>query len=175
MRWLGERILHSEQYDLHLSDHYLSAMKDARTIEDSCLYCGFGRDVITFIDGFTLNGSSIPEICTFGSMKDIVSPDAPEDIYISPVGCYGIVRRKIERNMSINPRLEEVLLMISSQMSPEEIERRSRIQHRGRFSDNPVSKEPAPSTSTPVEVSSPPDGNGDHEPAQLSLFDLLGS
>ena len=46
----------------------------------------------------------------------------PEDIYISPVGCYGIVRRKQERNLNINSRLEEVLLNISSQMTPEEIE-----------------------------------------------------
>ena len=30
----------------------------------------------------------------------------PEDIYISPVGCYGIVRRKQERNLNINSRLE---------------------------------------------------------------------
>ena len=67
-------------------------------------------------------------------MKEIVSPDVPDDIYISPVGCYGIIRRKIERNLKINPRLEEVLLSTSSEMTPEEIEKRSRIQQRGRFS-----------------------------------------
>ena len=67
-------------------------------------------------------------------MKEIVSPDAPDDIYISPVGCYGIIRRKMERNLKINPRLEEVLLSTSSEMTPEEIEKRSRIQQRGRFS-----------------------------------------
>lgn len=71
-------------------------------------------------------------------MKDIVSSDAPEDIYISPVGCYGIVWRKQERNTSINARLEQVLLKISSEISPEEIEKRSRVQHRGRFSDVPI-------------------------------------
>ena len=173
VRWLGERILHSERYDLHLNDHYLSTMKDTRTIEDTCLFCGFGRDVITFIDGFSLNGSPTPETCSFGSMKDIVSPDAPEDIYISPVGCYGIVRRKIERNMSINPRLEEVLLRISSQMSPEEIEKRSRIQHRGRFSDNPVNKGADSTTDSPVSDASPLDEDGGHEVAQLSLFEIL--
>ena len=69
-------------------------------------------------------------------MKSIVSPDAPEEIYISPVGCYGIVRRKQERNLKINPRLEEVLLRISSQMSSEEIEKRSKVQKRGKFSQN---------------------------------------
>ena len=75
-------------------------------------------------------------------MMSIVSPDAPEDIYISPVGCFGIVRRKQERNLKINTRLEEVLLSISSQMTPEEIEKRSRVQKRGRFSE-PVQKSKA--------------------------------
>ena len=41
-------------------------------------------------------------------------------------------------NTSINARLEQVLLKISSEMSPEEIEKRSRVQHRGRFSDVPI-------------------------------------
>ena len=55
-------------------------------------------------------------------------------IYISPVGCQGIVRRKEERNLSINPRLEGILLRISATMSADDIERRSRVQKRGRFS-----------------------------------------
>ena len=85
-------------------------------------------------DDLTLNCTSVPEECKFTDMRSIVSPDAPENIYISPVGCFGIVRRKQERNLRINTRLEEVLLNISSQMSPEEIEKRSRVQKRGRFS-----------------------------------------
>ena len=85
-------------------------------------------------DGTLINCTSIPENSTFTDMKNIVSADAPEEIYISPVGCYGIVRRKQERNLKINERLEEVLLSISSQMSAEEIEKRSRVQKRGRFS-----------------------------------------
>lgn len=43
-------------------------------------------------------------------------------------------KAKKERNLKINPRLEEVFLSISSEMSQEEIEKRSMIQHRGRFS-----------------------------------------
>ena len=35
--------------------------------------------------------------------------------------------------MSINKRLEEVLLTIASNMSEEEIEKKSRIQPRGKF------------------------------------------
>jgi len=175
VRWLGNRLLNSESYNLKLDEHYLTSLKDARVIEETCLYCGFGKDIITFMDGFSINGSSIPEMCSFGSMKEIVSADAPEDIYISPVGCYGIVRRKIERNMSINPRLEEVLLMISSQMSPEEIEKRSRIQHRGRFSDVPTDDKPLTAELSSTDDDSKVDDADDHEPAQMSLFDLLGN
>lgn len=82
----------------------------------------------------TLNCSTKPNICKMSSMMEIVDCNPPEDIYISPVGCYGIVRRKNERGLRINARLEQVLLRISEQMSPEEIEARSRVQKRGRFS-----------------------------------------
>lgn len=98
------------------------------------IFYDFGKDIVPLENGISLNCSATPEHCTFAGMDSIVSPDAPEDIYISPVGCFGIVRRKRERNLKINARLEEVLLSISSEMSPEEIEKRSRVQRRGRFS-----------------------------------------
>ena len=82
-----------------------------------------------------INCTSIPEKCEFKNLTDILSADAPKAIYISPVGCMGIIRRKQERNLSINLRLEEVLLSIAAQMSPEEIEKKSRIQKRGKYSN----------------------------------------
>ncbi len=81
-----------------------------------------------------VNCSSTPEESKYVGLLDILSADAPSEVYISQVGCFGIVRRKQERKLSINPRLEEVLLSISSQMTREEIEKRSRVQRRGRFS-----------------------------------------
>lgn len=57
-------------------------------------------------------------------------------------------------NMSINPRLEEVLLSISAEMSAEEIEKRSRVQHRGRFSDVETEEpEKTSSQEQPIEKS----------------------
>jgi DNA (cytosine-5)-methyltransferase 1 len=82
-----------------------------------------------------VNTSPQPENSVFNDLSSVVSSDAPEEIYISPTACYGIVRRKNERKLRINPRLEEVLLGISSAWTMEDIERRSRIQKRGRFSD----------------------------------------
>lgn len=81
-----------------------------------------------------LNGTEIPENPMIGSIKDILQVDAPENFYISPVGCKGILRRKEERGLKINPRLEEVLRSISSLWSDEKIEAISRVQSRGRFS-----------------------------------------
>lgn len=137
VKWLGERILDSESLALHLDVGALYARGLAEKINESTYLISLGKDVVDVSADLRLNGTPTPENCVFGSMKDIVSPDAPEDIYISPVGCFGIIRRQRERNLKINLRLEEVLLHISFQMSPEEIEKRSRVQKRGRFSTNP--------------------------------------
>ncbi|MGG6798498.1 UNVERIFIED_CONTAM: hypothetical protein KB576_10685, partial [Streptococcus canis] len=65
-----------------------------------------------------------------------VSKQASDDIFISPTGCYGIIRRKNERNIKINPRLEKILLDISSQETLAEIEKKSLVQKRGKYSEN---------------------------------------
>src|SRR5690606_17588409 len=101
------------------------------------IYIDLGKNTVAISDGLILNCTVIPNTTIQSSLKDVLSVDAPKDIYIyiSPVGCYGIIRRKIERNININSKLEEVLLNVSSKMTPEEIEKRSRVQKRGRFSN----------------------------------------
>lgn len=134
VKWIGERLILGTTDEIILDENDISLSHRITKTDAGELFFNFGKDVVTLADGISLNCTAIPEKCSFKSMKDIVSPDAPDDIYISPVGCYGIVRRKMERNLKINPRLEEVLLSISSEMAPEEIEKRSRVQQRGRFS-----------------------------------------
>lgn len=134
VRWIGDRLINGNQLGISL-DAYTSALSARSTnISDTEIFYNFGKDVLTLASDLSLNCTAIPEECSFTSMEDIVSPDAPDDIYISPVGCFGIIRRKIERNLKINLRLEEVLLSISAQMPSSEIERKSRVQQRGRFS-----------------------------------------
>ena len=58
----------------------------------------------------------------------ISSEDVDEKLYITPVGCHGILRRG---GSKVNPRLAEVLKSISDTMSEDEIEARSRRQPRG--------------------------------------------
>lgn len=134
VRWIGERLASYENDTMALADEnpYLECRR--HKIYGEGFYLDFGKDLVRVSADSVLNCTNTPEHCTFADMRSIVSSDAPDDIYISPVGCYGIVRRKQERNLRINARLEEVLLSISSQMPPEEIEKRSRVQHRGRFS-----------------------------------------
>lgn len=135
IEWIGERLLEYNQDEYNLAKNSLSLMERRYDIEGEGFYLDLGKDIITVNQELLINCTSIPEVSRFSDMKSILSPDAPEDIYISPVGCYGIVRRKQERKLNINPRLEEVLLSISSQMTLEEIDKRSRVQKRGRFSD----------------------------------------
>lgn len=149
IKWLGKRIIKPESFvsqwldDNHLVDGYL----------------GFTKDIFTF-NGEAINVSYMPEKIIPSSMRNIVDKDAPDKIYISPVGCAGILRRKRERKLSMNSRLEKIMLRISGQMSKEEIEKRSRVQHRGAFSQRveKANKEQAESE------------NQGHQRKQLSLF-----
>ena len=134
VRWIGQRLAAYENDDMLLANESLYLADRRLKINDEGLYLDFGKDLVRVSEDLVINCTNIPEYSTFTDMSTIVSSDAPEDIYISPVGCYGIVRRKRERNIRINSRLEEVLLSISSQMSTEEIEKRSRKQRRGKFS-----------------------------------------
>lgn len=141
VRWIGNRLIHENRLGINLDSFQFALCARYVRISDTQVFYDFGKDIVPLENGLSLNCSATPENCTFAGMDSIVSPDAPEDIYISPVGCFGIIRRKKERNLKINARLEEVLLSISSEMSPEEIEKRSRVQRRGRFSTPNEAKE----------------------------------
>jgi DNA (cytosine-5)-methyltransferase 1 len=80
------------------------------------------------------NSSVIPNNPTYGDIRDVIDIHATENFYITPVGCHGILRRKLERNLSMNPRLESLLTNIASTKSLEAIQQISLRQRRGRFS-----------------------------------------
>ena len=134
IKWLGSRLLQFGSNKHSVVEELSPINRELEENDCGFSYYDLGNGTVTLISGKTLNGTAIPDNVHYGSMQEIVSPDAPEDIYISPVGCYGIIRRKEERHIKINKRLEEVLLQISSMMSADEIEKRSRVQRRGRLS-----------------------------------------
>lgn len=169
VKWLGSRFTSANLESLNININELAMRGIAEKIDDIAYMVTLGKDVVAINADLQINATPIPEHCTFGTMKDIVSADAPEDIYISPVGCFGIIRRKRERNLKINARLEEVLLDISSQMTAEEIEKRSRVQKRGRFSD-PVEISP---NEEDINKAMDSTKSTSSESKQLSLFDLF--
>lgn len=163
MKWIGKQLIEYSGDKFNLSEYQLNLSGRTILVENEGFFIDFGKDLVYINDDLTLNCTFTPENCVFSDMRDVVSADAPADIYISPVGCYGIVRRKNERNLNINSRLEEVLLNISSQMTPEEIEKRSRVQKRGRFSDNPSGDDASDADSELQDL------NG---PEQMSIFNI---
>ena len=134
IRWIGNRLIWEKNLGICPGGIPFTSTGDSSSPSNSPVFFNFGAGIVQLENGTSLNCSAVPEDYCFAGMDSIVSPDAPEDIYISPVGCFGIVRRKNERNLNINPRLEEVLLSIAAELSPDEIEKKSRVQRRGRFS-----------------------------------------
>lgn len=131
IKWIGQKIAYYKEDILKLEKNYFSI----HNLPNNAEFFNFSDELI-YMNETVINCSSIPENCVFGNMKDIVCNEASEDIYISPVGCYGIYRRKQERKIKINARLEQILLETSSLMALSDIEKRSKIQKRGAFSDN---------------------------------------
>ena len=128
IKFLGTRLLNPDNViskAINESTHLLQENK----------FFEFNKKV-TPINNIVVNSSEIPEDIIKSNFYDIIDIEAPSDIYISPVGCAGILRRKVERNLKMNIRLESIMQNISSQMSKEEVEKRSRIQKRGDFSIN---------------------------------------
>lgn len=127
IKWLGERILNP----IHIFAQNSIPTENINDIE----YHNLKDGIIKINDNLWMNCSSKPENYVFCSMEDIVSSDdVPKEIYISPVGCYGILRRSNERGLTVNKRLENILDRISSEMSMEDIETCSLRQHRGKYS-----------------------------------------
>ncbi len=167
VRWIGQRLLNYEKSEIHFEEYNLDFLSQN---QHSGTFIELGKEPILIDMTTEINCTSIPENCVFSDMKDIVSADASEDIYLSPVGCYGIIRRKQERNLKINARLEEVLLEISSQMSPEEIEKRSRVQKRGRYSNTELR-----TTKVNKSVDKETFVTANDSGGQLTLFDYIAN
>lgn len=134
VRWIGERLLGSKRLpDLDIGAHHLSLLPSYHqfgTVE----YFDFGQGIV-HVDGMrSINTASAPEAIVPSNIHDIIDTDAFDKLFISPVGCKGILRRAKERHVKINPRLETIMRNIASQLPDEEIEKISRVQPRGAFS-----------------------------------------
>lgn len=140
VRWLGERIKRYPKLRNKKSSHldYILSLCQVHIKGGAILY-DFGKELIALGGGIYFNGTPIPLDPQYGNIYDIIDVEADEKFYITPVGCKGILRRKEERNLKINPRLETVLKEISSTWTDDDIEAVSRRQSRGRFRKLPAS------------------------------------
>lgn len=136
IKWIGKRLLEYNDDKFELFSYKSVLFDRIHDISDEGIYIELDKGVEYLSENLCINYSCIPEEFTYSNMKDIVAHEDLDKIHISPVGAFGILRRKYERNIKINLRLEEVLLNHSKKMNPEEIEKRSRVQKRGRFSED---------------------------------------
>lgn len=123
IQWIGKRIL--EKRKPFVRPIPIQSENDFE-------YHDFSKGIIN-IECMVINCTEKPEEIILGDMRNIVSCDDVPNIYISPTGCAGILRRKDERQLNINKRLEEVLKECVSTESLEEIEKKSLVQQRGKF------------------------------------------
>lgn len=133
IKWIGSRI---KEYDNKCDDKVGSfALNDSFiTKYDNGIYLDLENQYL--IDKLNINATKTPNECVFSTMKDVVVPEETDKLFLSPVGCYGILRRKAERNMNINSELEKYLERGSSEMPLDEIEKRSKVQKRSEYYSN---------------------------------------
>lgn len=131
IKWIGDKLVKEDSLQSIIPENNFKVSYSTQTYSDG-IFINCDNELMNDVG---INCTTIPDNCTFNDMKDIVSSDASEKIYISPVGCHGIVRRKEERNLQMNKRLESILKSTSSQMTLEEIEKKSKVQKRGKRSN----------------------------------------
>lgn len=135
VKWIGKRLLENGEQKIDLLNNKDALQTHLTEISEEEIVFQFSQDKISVSEELEINCSIQPEHCVFASLRDIVSPEMTEQIFISPVGCAGILRRRRERNVSINKELEKALIKCASTMSDSEIEKRSLIQKRGKYSN----------------------------------------
>ena len=134
VRWIGKRIKTGKNMGFK---NHRSRLPDDLLVhnQDDVKIWAIGANPVQLKDLKFINGAAYPEVSKSSSIEEVIDVDATDNFFITPVGCKGILRRKHERGLSMNPRLEAVLQSISSEWSHEKIESISRRQPRGRFSD----------------------------------------
>ena len=138
VRWLGSRIKNQSEETFKINSTGFSLSSRQINVENDCVVFDLSKAPIILDNGQKLNCSEKPNNANFGDILDVIDVNAAENFYITPAGCMGILRRKQERKLSMNSRLEEVLRTISGTWSDEKIDQVSRKQSRGRFSTESI-------------------------------------
>lgn len=133
VRWLGRRLFDANnQPNVEITRDVFACLPYWVNANGAEVYL-FNKTIVG-VGRKKINVSSIPENIVQSNIADIIDTDAEEGLFISPVGCKGILRRAEERGMHMNPRLEAIMQRIVAGVDEKEIERISRIQPRGAYS-----------------------------------------
>lgn len=129
VKWIGKRISTPDKKISvsEIPDHHKIYTRSGLEV------WGLSTEVMKLKNGRFLNGLAYPSEIILSKISEIIDVGADEKFYITPAGCKGILRRKIERGLTMNIRLQSVLTQISSEWSDEKIESISRKQARGAF------------------------------------------
>lgn len=103
IRWVMDRLLETTNNGIHRP-----VVLPRPTIQNDN-YTLYLLDDFTPIAELYLNASNSCYDFVLTNMLDIIDTEPAENLYISPAGCAGILRRKREYNAGINARLEVVL------------------------------------------------------------------
>lgn len=113
VKWIGENIFRYLNNNKRNQTSWDNIIKP-QTHNNSIYLLG---DVYQIDINKYLNTSNSPNEPIEGSLFDIVQIDnIPEKLYLTPKACLGILRRKTERNIRMNSRLEELLKDISKNL-----------------------------------------------------------
>ena len=109
VKWIGQKINNYQiQENRNISHLWNKSLKPIENNLNADLY--LLSNVNRISQSIYLNSSVSPNNPTYGNLKDIAqSKDVPEKFYLSPKGCRGILRRKNERNINMNPELESLM------------------------------------------------------------------
>lgn len=122
IRWIGERFQNGFSGESCVADSQIDCAIDYD-------YLDAGNGILHLLNGKSINCSTQPDNPVYGKMMDVISPEYVEEkLYLTPVACYGILRRGKD---SVNPRLRIALERISSEWDENEIEKHSSKQPRG--------------------------------------------
>lgn len=138
VRWLGLRIKNQSETPFKIDTYQLSLLAKQINLDNDCTVFDLSKESVFLDDGRKINCSEKPSNIILSNIYDVIDIHAAEKFYITPVGCMGILRRKEERQLSMNSRLESVFRKIASAWTDEKIDEVSRKQSRGRFSSATV-------------------------------------
>lgn len=115
IRWIGQQIKDYMIYGHTQITEWTKYFFSAKNNINATIYL-LDKDIYQMGQELFLNTSSIRNNPIEGNLFDVVQIETtPKKFYLTPLACKGILRRKYERNIKMNPKLEKLMTIISQQ------------------------------------------------------------